>query len=199
MELIAEPETDPQPKEQRPEPPKTLAIAKQELNAALKKFKDQVGEVESNEKRLAEAKKEEGDLLEASMDEEQQVDKLSKIAALQRLLERKLEQGRNQMESAKSELRHAAEECLRSFWPALTELRAARSAKNLSILKELVSPEKWPYAETHALTFLRFAADLITIEFLGDQAARMLRGSNVQQAAEAILLDVAKLEAEARQ
>jgi hypothetical protein len=178
-------------------PSKSLDVAKQELGAALRKYKDQVTEAQSNEQRLTEAKKEEHDLLASSLDEERVVDRLSKIVALQRLLESKGEQGRKQLESARSELRRAVQEGFGAFWPALTALREARTARLLATFKEMGEPEKWPYAETHARSFLRFAVDLIAIEFLGDQAALHLSGSRVQQAAEQLLMDVAKLESEA--
>jgi hypothetical protein len=76
-------ETEQAPEEQLPppEPPKPLALAKEELGVALKKFKTRSGDLELNEKRLAEAEKEEEVLLEASMDEEEQIEKLSKTVA----------------------------------------------------------------------------------------------------------------------
>jgi hypothetical protein len=60
--------------QQPPEPPKSLAEAKEDLAAALKKFKARSVDLESSAKRLAEAQKEEQDLLEASMHEEEQVE-----------------------------------------------------------------------------------------------------------------------------
>ena len=63
----AEQESEPEPEEQLPpEPPKPLTAAKEELAAALKKFEARVGEVESTEKRLAEAATEEEDVLNGS-------------------------------------------------------------------------------------------------------------------------------------
>jgi len=104
----AEQDNEPQPEEQLPpEPPKPLVEAKEELAGALKKFKTRSGELESNEKRLVAAEKEERDLLEASMDEEEQVEKLSKTVARQRVLERKIEHACNGLESAEAELRYA--------------------------------------------------------------------------------------------
>lgn len=68
-----------QPEEQPPpEPPKTLAIAKEVLAAALKSFTARTSDLESTEKRLAAADREEEDLLEASnLSEEQQIERLS--------------------------------------------------------------------------------------------------------------------------
>lgn len=191
-------ESEPQAEEpQLPtEPPKPLSIAKEELTAALKKFKARSGELESNEKRLAEAEKEERDLLEASMDEGEQVEKLSKIVALQRVLERKVEHGCNSMESAEAELQYATNETLRSFGHELSDLQGGRQAKNLAALKKLVEPEQWPWAEPHAISFVRYAADLMPLDTLGDHAGFLLRGGAVQEAAEHLLMDIAKLEAE---
>jgi len=197
MELTVEQGTQEQAKAPAVDPPKSLDNAKQELGTALRKYKAQAAEAESNEQRLTEAKKEEHDLLASSLDEERVVDRLSKVVALQRLLESKGEQGRNQLERARSELRRAVQEGFGAFWPALTALRDARTATLLATFQEMVEPEKWPYAETHARSFLRFSVDLMTIEFLGDQAALHLSGSRVQQAAEQLLMDVARLEGEA--
>jgi hypothetical protein len=73
-------------------------------------------EVESNEKRLSKAKQEEQDLLVSAMDEQEQIIKLGQVVALQRLLDSRIEQGRNRLESSEGELRHAADEAFRSFW-----------------------------------------------------------------------------------
>jgi hypothetical protein len=190
-------ETEAQPQEQPPpEPPKSLGIAKEELAAALKKFKSRGGDLESNEKRLAEAEKEERDLLEASMDEEEQVEKLSKIVALQRVLEKKVEHGCNAMESAEAELQYATNEAFRSFDRELSDLRSAREGRHLAALKKLVHDEKWPWAQPHAMSFVRFTADLAALEWLGYQARQLLGNGAVQDAAENLLMDIAKLEAE---
>jgi hypothetical protein len=196
MEATIEQNDQAQAKAPAANPPKSLDVAKQELGTALAKFKAQTADMESNEQRLTEAKKEEHDLLASSLDEERVVDRLSKIVALQRLLERKVEQGRHQLESARSELLLAVREGFGAFWPALTALRDARTERLLATFKEMVEPEKWVFAETHARSFLRFSVDLIAIEFLGDQAALHLSGGRAQQAAEQLLTDVAKLEAE---
>jgi hypothetical protein len=99
MELIdeeAEQDNEPQPEEQLPpEPPKPLAEAKEELATALKKFKARVGEVESSEKRLVEADKEEESLLNASnLSEEEQIERLSKTVARKRSLSQVRDRGR---------------------------------------------------------------------------------------------------------
>jgi hypothetical protein len=153
--------------------------------------------VESTEKRLAEADTEEEDVLNGStLSEEQQIERLSKTVARKRVLERKLEHGRSGIESAEAELEHVAGEAMRSFHGELSDLRGARQAKNLAILKKLVAPEQWPWAEMHALNFVRYASDLAAIEWLGHQAGNFLSNGAVQQAAEALLIDIAKLEGE---
>jgi hypothetical protein len=174
----------------------TLPGAKQALASALRQLQDQTEEFQANEKRLAEAKQEEQDLLVAAMDEGEQVSKLGKVVALQLLLGSRIAQGRNRLESSKGELHQAADEAFKSFWQELTTLRDTRQAKNLDRLKEMVGPEQWPWAEQHALSFVRFASDLMPLDTLGDQAAMMQRSGAVKKAAEHLLIDIAELEAE---
>jgi hypothetical protein len=71
-------------------------------------------------------------------------------------------------------------EALRSLGRDLSELRGASEAKNLAALKKLVAPEQWLWAEPHAISFVRFAADLMPIDVLGDHAGFLLRGSAVR-------------------
>jgi acyl-homoserine lactone acylase PvdQ len=85
------------------------------------------------------------------MDEQEQISKLGEVVALQRLLDSRIEQGRNRLERSEGELRHATDEAFSSFWQAITTLRDARQARNLARLKEMVNPEQWPWAEAHAL------------------------------------------------
>jgi hypothetical protein len=193
MELIAE--TEPQ-RVQAPEPVKPLSHAKQELAVALKKFNDEKSERESNETRLADARKEEQRLLEVSMDEEEQVAKIATVVARQRLLEAKLLQGKSRLETAHATLRHAAVQGLRSFDFALAELRDERNAKNMGRLKEMVGEQAWPLAETPARIFAAHIADVKRIDLLGHQSRLMLQGPGTRQAAENLLIDIAELEAE---
>jgi hypothetical protein len=116
--------------------------------------------------------------------------------ARKRVLERKLEHSRGAIESAEAELEHVAVEAMRSFHSELSDLRGARQAKNLAILKKLVAPEQWPWAEMHALNFVRYASDLAVIKWLGYQARNLLDNGAVQAGAEQLLMDIAKLEAE---
>jgi hypothetical protein len=85
---------------------------------------------------------------------------------------------------------------LRSLGRDLSDLRGASEAKNLAALKKLVAPEQWPWAEAHANSFVRYANDLVAIEWLGYQARILLGNSAPQDAAEHLLMDIAKLEAE---
>jgi hypothetical protein len=194
MELLAEYDTEVLPQDQTAEAFTTLSRAKADLAAAFKSFGDQTGEIESNEKRLSDSKKEKADLLGAEMDEQEQVGKLGKIAALQWLLESKIEQGRNRLESAEPELRQAVEGAYKSFSRALSALVDARRAGYIARLKEMVAPEQWPWAETHALSFIRQTPDLLSLDMLGDQAARMLQARDARKAAENLLMDISKLE-----
>ena len=196
MELVADRDTELMPENQTSQAPKALSDAKDDLRGALKRLQDQTTEIESNEKRLSEAQKEEQDLLAAEMEENEQLGKLSQAVALQRLLGSKIELGRNRLESVKVELRRAADEALRAFCGGLSALRDARRSKHLARLKEMVGPEQWRWAEQHALSFVRFASDLMPLDTLGDQAAMMQRSGAVKKAAEHLLMDIAKLEAE---
>jgi hypothetical protein len=53
----------------------------------------------------------------------------------------------------------ATKEALRSFHHDRSDLRGAREAKNLVGLRKLIAPEKWPWAEAHANSLVRYAAD----------------------------------------
>jgi hypothetical protein len=174
----------------------TLPGAKQALASALRQLQVQTEEIQANEKRLASAKTEEQDLLAAEMDEAEQVSKLGKVVALQRLLDSRIEQGRNRLESSKGELHCAAQEAFKSFWEALTILRDTRQARNLDRLKVLVAPDQWPRAEALAVSFVRLAKDMTPLDLLGDHANNLLRAGAVRQAAEALLQDITALEAE---
>jgi hypothetical protein len=201
MELVANPDTElmPEKKTETPKtPPKGISDAKDELRGALKTFQDQTREIESNEKRLSEAQKEEQDLLAAEMEESEQLGKLNQAASLQRLLGSRIELGRGRLDSAEAELRQTLDEAFRAFWPALTALRDTRNAGNLAMLKKMVGadPNKWMWAEAHAKQFIRFASNIGPIDTLGDQAAGMLRSGAIRKAAESLLMDIAKLEAE---
>jgi hypothetical protein len=196
MELVAEQET--RAENNLAQPTRPLSHAKADLQGALKIFQDFRSEIESNQDRLAKAQKEERDLLAADMEESEQLRRLSQTAALQRLLESKIGLGTNRIESSEVELRHAVDEAFRAFWAALSALRDNRTAKHLARLKEMVGPEQWTWAEVHALSFVRFASDLMPLDMLGDQSAAMLRAGAVKKAAEELLMDIAKLEAEMR-
>jgi chromosome segregation ATPase len=138
---------------------------------ALNKFKNRSGDLEFNEKRLAEAEKEEEDLLEASnLSEEEQIEKLSKTVARKRVLERKIEHGCNEIEGAEVELEHATKEAFRSFDRELSDLRSAREQKHMTALKKLVEPEQWHWAQVHAGSFVQYVSDLMAIKWLGYQA-----------------------------
>ena len=195
--LLSEHDTELLPKNQTAQAVKTLSEAKRELAAALRNFQDQKEEIESNEKRLSGAQKEEQDLLKAAMDEQEQIRKLGEVVTRRLLLDSRIEQGRNRLESSEGELRHAADEAFRSFWQAITTLRDARQAKNLARLKEMVNPEQWPWAEPLAVSFIRFASDMVPLDLLGDQAYHLLQVGAVRKAAEHLLVDIAKLEGEA--
>jgi septal ring factor EnvC (AmiA/AmiB activator) len=158
MQLVAEHDTT------------TLSEAKQALAASLRQLQDQTEEIQANEKRLASAKTEEQDLLVAAMDETEQVSKLGKVVALQRLLESRIAQGSQRLESLKGELQHAAEAAFGHFGNVLSELRDRRHAKHLDRLKEMVEPERWPYAEATAISFIRFASDLAPLDLLDNSA-----------------------------
>jgi hypothetical protein len=195
MELVADRDTELMPENQT-EAPKALSDAKDDLRGALKRLHDQKNEIDSNEKRLSEAQKEERDLLTAELDEQDHVEKLGRVAGLQRLLDSRIELGRGRLDSAEAELRHALDEAFRAFWPALTALRDTRNADNLAILKKMVGadPKKWMWAEAHAKQFIRFASNIGPIDTLGDQAAAMLRSGAIRKAAESLLMDIVTLE-----
>lgn len=199
MQLLAQKEHDtellPDKQAEAFEP---VSRAKQELASALEKFNAQRNEIESNEKRLAEAQNEERDLLASEIDEADQIGKLSTNVALQRILSAKIESGRTRLKGAEAELRTSADQGFQSFWRALSQLRDLRNAGNLARLKRLVQADKWPWAETHAKVFIQYASDIVPLDMLGDQAAMMLRAGAVGRAAENLLMDIAKLEAEAR-
>lgn len=195
MQLLAEDEHDTGLSPDKQAAFEPLSRAKQELASALEKFHAQRTEIESNEKRLSDAQKEEQDLLASEMDEADQVGKLNQIVALQRLLGSKIEAWRNRLDSSKAELQRATAEALERFQRALAALRDSRNAENLARLKELVDPEKWQWAETHAAAFIRYASDVTALDMLGDQSAMMLRGGAVGKAAENLLMDIAKLQA----
>jgi hypothetical protein len=201
MELVADRDTELMPENQTETPkapPKALSEAKDDLRGVLKRLQDQKGEIESNEKRLTEAQKEEQELLTAEFDEQDHIEKLGRVVGLQRLLGSRIELGRGRLDVAEAELRHALDEAFRAFWPALTALRDTRDAGNLAILKKMVGadPNKWMWAEAHAKQFIRFASNIGPIDTLGDQAAAMQRAGTIRKAAESLLMDIAKLEAE---
>jgi hypothetical protein len=130
------------------------------------------------------------------MDEEEQVERLAKIVALQRVLERKIEHACNGLESAEAELQYATNEAFRSFDCELSDLRLARQERHMAALKKLVHDEQWPWAQVHAGSFVRFTSDLAAIEWLGHQSRQLLESGAARDAAEALLMDIAKLEAE---
>lgn len=195
MQLVAEHGTELLPN-QTAQAVKPLSEAKQALTSVLRNLQDQKLDIAANQQRLTEAQKQEADLLVAAMDEQEQIRKLGEVTARQRLLGSRIEQGLLRLESLKGELRHAAEEALRSFWSELSPLRDSRTAANLASLKKLVNPEQWPWAESHALLFIQFASDVVPLDRLGDQAHDLLRTGAVRQAAEQLLMDIAKLETE---
>jgi hypothetical protein len=174
----------------------TLAESKKALSEALRNFQNQTEEIQANEKRLAEALKDEQDLLGASMDETEQVGKLSQTAARQRLLSSKIEKARGQLESSESELRQRVEETHRSFCQALSALLDARKTKHLDRLKEMVEPAQWVWAEAHATAFIWHTPDLQLLDSLGGKTAMLVRSGTPRKAAENLLDDIAKLEAE---
>jgi hypothetical protein len=196
MELVAEPETEPQ-SIQAPKPVKPLLEAKAELAAALQKFEAQKLEIEANEKRLSEAQKDEQDLLAAELDEEQQVAKLSTVVAKQRLLTSKIDKARSQLESSEVDLRYAAEEAHRSFGKALSSLLKDRQAQHLDRLRQMLEPAQWVWAEAHALAFIGHTRDMMLLNSLGHQTGVMQHRGTPRQLAESLLMDIAKLEAEA--
>lgn len=77
-------------------------------------------------------------------------------------------------------------------------MRDTRNSGNLAILKAMVGPDpnKWMWAEAHVKQFIRFASNIGPIDTLGDQGAEMLRAGAIRKAAESLLMDIAKLEAE---
>jgi hypothetical protein len=199
MELVADRDTELMAENQTKTPkapPKALSRAKDDLRGALKRLQDQTNEIESHEKRLVDAQKEEQELLTADLDEHEHVDKLGRVAALQRLLGSRIELGRGRLDIAQAELRNALEEAFRAFWAARTALCDTRNAANLAILKKMVGddPNKWMWAETHAKQFIRYASNIGPIDTLGDQAAALQRAGAVRKAAESLLMDIVTLE-----
>jgi hypothetical protein len=196
MELVAEPETEPQ-STQAPKPVKPLPEAKAELASALQKFEAQKLEIEENQSRLSEAQKDEQDLLAADeLDEEQQVAKLSTVVAKQRLLTSKIDKARGQLESSEGELRQLVEVAHRSFGGALSDLLKDRTAKHLARLNEMLEPAQRVWAEGAAIQFIQHTPDLRLLNTLGDHTGAILRSGAPRKIAESLLMDIAKLEAE---
>ena len=75
-------------------------------------------------------------------------------------------------------------------------MRSARQARHLAALKKLVHEEQWPWAQQHAGSFVRYAADVVGIEWLGYQERQLLDNGALQDAVEQLLMDIAKLESE---
>ena len=177
----------------------TLFESKESLETALQNLKTQADENQSNEKRLTQAQQEEAHLLGAQMDEGEQVEKLGRCVALQKLLASRIEAGGNRLEALKVDLRDVANARYDVFGNALTELSNARRDRHFSRLKELVAEAQWPYAEPHALAFIRFASDMVPLNLLdnsGEQTHRFLTSGAVLAGAKRLLEDIAKLEAE---
>jgi hypothetical protein len=115
------------------------------------------------------------------------------------LLESKVQLGRDRLETSETELRKAADQALRSFDDTLAELVKSRTAKNAAQLKQMVDPAAWVWAESHALAFVRHVSDVKRLDMLGHETHVILQGKAVLRGAENLLMDIAKLEAEARQ
>ena len=93
----------------------------------------------TTEGRLARAEAEEGEILDgsgAALSEEEQLERLSRTLALQKVLSRKLERGNSSgLASASGKLENAVREALRSLWHDLAALRARREEKHLAWLR----------------------------------------------------------------
>jgi hypothetical protein len=219
MNAITEDETLTQPEEgaqiqeqveeqpeplREPEPPiRPLAQARADLEKQLSVFKAFVAELESTDQRLARAEAEEGEILDGGsgsppLSEQEQLDRLSKILALKKVLERKLERGReNGSSAAAARLQGSVREALRSLWHDLAALRAKREERHLATLKKLVADEEhWPWAIERAKTMMRHFGDLRSLDGLGDQADFSLSHGAVPLAAEQLLSDIGTFEAE---
>jgi hypothetical protein len=194
---LAEPETELSPENQTAEAFETLSVAKKELAGALGLFQVQSDEIEANEKRLSEAQKDEQDLLGAEMDETEQVAKLSTVVAKQRLLTSKIDKARGQLERSEVELRQRVDAAHGCFGRALTELLNARQTKHLAHLKAMVEREQWMWCEAHAIAFIQRTPDLLLLNRLGDSTATLLYSGAPRKLAEHLMMDIAKLEAEA--
>lgn len=176
-----------------------LAQARADLEKHLAGFKAFVAELESTEGRLARA--EEGEILDgsgAALSEEEQLERLSRTLALQKVLSRKLERGNSSgLASASGKLENAVREALRSLWHDLAALRARREEKHLATLKKLVADEQqWPWAIEAAKTLMRHFGDIRAIDHLGESADFSLSHGAVQLAGEQALADIGTFEAE---
>jgi hypothetical protein len=158
-----------------------------------------VAELESTEGRLARAEAEEAEILEGeTSSEEDQLEKLSRVLALKKVLERKFERGHETgLHNAAGRLEGTVKEAIRSLWNDLAALRAKRQEKHLATLKKLVGDEdRWPWAIERAKTLMRHFADLRALEGLGDQADFSLSHGAAPLAADQELSDIARFEAE---
>ena len=178
-----------------------LAQARADLEKHLAGFKAFVAELESTEGRLARAEAEEGEILDgsgAALSEEEQLERLSRTLALQKVLSRKLERGNSSgLASASGKLENAVREALRSLWHDLAALRARREEKHLATLKKLVADEQqWPWAIEAAKTLMRHFGDIRAIDHLGESADFSLSHGAVQLAGEQALADIGTFEAE---
>ena len=175
-----------------------LTESKHALENSLKNLKAQGEEIVVNEQRLAASKEEEGRLLADQWDDEsQQVERINREGARQKLLSAKIEQGAAAVDRLKAELADRVRDAHNQFSNALGALQSRRQEKHLETLKAIVADDKrWPYAEETAKLFIRFAADVSRIDVLGDHAQNMLRSGAVSAAAGLLLDDIAVLEKE---
>jgi hypothetical protein len=200
-EILEQVEEQPPPEPEPPTPVRPLAQARADLEKQLAGFKAFVPELESTEGRLARAEAEEGEILDgsgAALSEEEQLEKLSRMLALKKVLERKLERANSSgLAHVSAKLEHAVKEALRSLWADLAALRAKREEKHLATLKKLVGDEaQWGWAIERAKTLMRHFGDIRAIDRLGDQADFSLSHGAVPLAAEQLLTDIGTFEAE---
>jgi hypothetical protein len=201
VEIQEQVEEQPQP--EPPAPIRPLAQARADLEKQLSGFKAFVAELESTDQRLARIEAEEQEILDGGsggspLSEQEQLERLSKVLALKKVLERKLERGReNGSSAAAARLQGSVREALRSLWHDLAALRAKREERHLATLKKLVGDEEhWGWAIERAKTLMRHFGDIRAIDRLGDQADFSLSHGAAPLAAEQALVDIARFEAE---
>ena len=196
-EQLEQPQPEPEPET----PIRPLAQARADLEKHLAGYKALMAELQSTDQRLARAEAEEAEILEGSagsLNEEEQLEKLSRTLALKKVLERKLERGNSSgLARSSAHLEGAVREALRSLWHDLAALRAKREERHLATLKKLVGDEEqWGWALERAKTLMRHFGDLRAIDHLGEAADFSLAHGAAPLAAEQVLSDIARFEAE---